>query len=358
MGRTVGARHGDRGKGFDAALDLLVRMGAAKGCVELSEVQRASEAHDLEDEEAETLMEQLEEKGYSVDDDCGRERQRAGFSNGELAAATADTLGMFLREIGQYPLLTKEEEVDLAKRIEDGDREAKDKMVTSNLRLVVSIAKRYQGQLPLVDLIQEGILGLIRAVEKFDWRRGFKFSTYATWWIRQAVGRAIQTQARIIRIPVHQAEREWKVWRTERDLASKLGRPPTDEEIARGAGISLRQLEELRSSARVVASLDEPVTSESDTALGELRAREAPEFEEQIHLSLREEGVRKALTSLPEKEREVITLRFGIDSGDPMTLQEVGQRLGLSRERVRQIEAEALARLAVAREVQSLQDVA
>ncbi len=279
-------------------------------------------------------------------------RRRAQVDGGP-APAGADSVGLFLHEIGRYPLLTKDEEIEVAKAIEAGDPVAKDRMVTSNLRLVVSIAKRYQGQMPLGDLVQEGIIGLMRAVDKFDWRRGFKFSTYATWWIRQAIGRAIQTQARTIRIPVHLAEREWKAWAAERSLTAELGRDPTDEEVAEAARISVPELERLRQTARIVASLDQPVDDGSETELGELAAWEAPDLEEQVHSALEEESVRKALEQLPEAERTVITLRYGLE-GEPVTLREVGKLLGVSHERVRQLESSALERLGRVAEIEAL----
>ena len=280
-------------------------------------------------------------------------RRRRPRAPGSPTPTSADSVGQFLHEIGRYPLLTKEEEVELAKRVEDGDQDAKDHMITSNLRLVVSIAKRYQGQMALGDLVQEGTIGLIRAVDKFDWRRGFKFSTYATWWIRQAIGRAIQTQSRTIRIPVHLAEREWKAWSAERALTADLGRDPTDEEIAEAARISVPELQRLRQTARIVASLDQPVEEGGETELGELAAWQGPDLEEQVHLGLEVECIRKALDTLPDPEREVIRLRYGLD-GEPVTLREVGKRLGVSHERVRQLESAALQRLAVNAEIESL----
>ena len=212
-------------------------------------------------------------------DDCGREAEPpTSYANGELAAMTGDTLQLFLRDIRRHPLLSADEEIELAKRIERGDLEAKERMVNSNLRLVVSLAKKYQGhELSLLDLIQEGILGLIRAAEKFDWRKGYKFSTYATFWIRQAIQRGLANQGRTIRIPVHIGQRERKIARVERELAVKLERPPTDEEIAEAADITLRELEETRDAARTVTSLDRPVGEEEDTVLGDLFASDAPE---------------------------------------------------------------------------------
>ncbi|HWD08019.1 MAG TPA: sigma-70 family RNA polymerase sigma factor [Actinomycetota bacterium] len=280
-------------------------------------------------------------------------RKRRGAADGAPPPAGADSVGQFLHEIGRYPLLTKDEEIELAQRVEAGDQAAKDHMVTSNLRLVVSIAKRYQGQMPLGDLVQEGIIGLIRAVDKFDWRRGFKFSTYATWWIRQAIGRAIQTQSRTIRIPVHLAEREWKAWSAERSLRTELGREPTDQEVADAARISVEELIRLRQTARIVASLDQPIEEGGETELGELAAWEGPDLEEQVHAGIEEQTVRRALESLSETERQVIRLRYGLD-GEPITLREVGKLLGVSHERVRQIETSALEHLSRAAEIEAL----
>ena len=230
---------------------------------------------ELDEEELETLYAELEERGISLSDDCGR--QTAGdatYVNGDLATATTDSLQLFLNEAGRYALLSAAEEVELAKKIEQGDVEAKNRMINSNLRLVVSIAKKYQGHgLSLLDLIQEGVIGLIRAVEKFDWRRGYKFSTYATWWIRQAVQRGVANKSRTIRIPVHIADREQKIGRAERELMAKLGRPPTDEEISEASKISLKHLREVREAARAVTSLDKPVGDDNDASIGDLDRR-------------------------------------------------------------------------------------
>src|SRR5712692_4926106 len=222
-----------------------------------------------------------------------------------------DLVRLFLNEIGRYPLLTADQEIALAKRIEKGDAAARDEMIRSNLRLVVSIAKRYQGHgLPLLDLVQEGMLGLIRAVEKFDWRRGFKFSTYGTWWIRQAIGRAIHNHARTIRLPAHLVERERKVHLAERRLATDLGRAPTDKEVAEAAKISLRELSQVRHAARAVTSLDAPVGDDGDTNLGDLIAGSPDVASEEVHAAIERQSLHRAVAELPDAEREVIELRF------------------------------------------------
>jgi RNA polymerase primary sigma factor len=263
------------------------------------------------------------------------------------APLTTDSLQLFLNEAGRYPLLTAAEEVELAKRIERGDMVAKERMITSNLRLVVSIARRYQTQgITLGDLIQEGVIGLIRATEKFDWRRGFKFSTYATWWIRQAVQRGVANKARTIRIPVHVVEREQKVARTERELFARLGHLPSEEEIAAHAKLPLTQVREVREAARAVASTDAPIGADGDSSFGELFAAGGPTTEDEVDAVFRGDAVRRAVSKLPERQRDVISLRFGLVGDGPNSLEQVGRQLGITRERVRQIEAEALRRLA------------
>jgi RNA polymerase primary sigma factor len=260
---------------------------------------------------------------------------------------STDSLQQFLNEAGRYPLLTAAEEVELAKRIERGDMQAKERMITSNLRLVVSIARRYQTQgITLGDLIQEGVIGLIRATEKFDWRRGFKFSTYATWWIRQAVQRGVANKSRTIRIPVHVVEREQKVARTERELLAKHGQMPTDEEIAKVSKLPLTQVREVRNAAKAVASTDAPIGSDGDSSLGDLFAAAGPTTEDEVDQTLRTDAVRRAVARLPERQRDVISLRFGLRGGEPTSLEQIGKELGITRERVRQIEADALRRLA------------
>jgi RNA polymerase primary sigma factor len=334
----------------------LLEKGVEVGCVEISELNELVEALELGEEEVTGLYEQLEERHVDVHDDCGHEKAEATYVNGDLAVATTDALQLFLNEMARYPLLTAEEEVELAKRIERGDKAAKDRMVNSNLRLVVSIAKKYQGHgLSLLDLIQEGIIGLIRAVEKFDWRRGFKFSTYATWWIRQAVQRGVANKARTIRMPVHIVDRERKIAKAERELLTKLGRVPTLQEVAKAAKLPIKQVREVQNAARAVTSLDRPVGAEGDTSLGELVAGDEAPPEEELEVSLRQEALRRAVAELPDRERDVLKLRFGLNGDpDPKSLEQIGKTLGLTRERVRQIENDALQRLAVSRELDAL----
>src|SRR3989442_2251740 len=284
-------------------LRLLMEHGEEMGWIHMSAFTALVQELELDDDELSGLYEQIEARRIELTDDCGfPEIHDATYVNGEVAAMTTDSLQLFLNEAGRYPLLTAAEEVELAKAIERGDRAAKDRMVNSNLRLVVSIAKKYQGHgLSLLDLIQEGIIGLIRAVEKFDWRRGYKFSTYATWWIRQAVQRGVANKSRTIRIPVHILERETKIARAERELIAKLERAPTDAEIAKHAKLSPKNVAEGRSAARAVTSLDRPVGEDGDTTFGDLFAGEASEPVEEVHVSLAENVVRQAVDTLPER---------------------------------------------------------
>src|SRR5690349_17391918 len=336
-------------------IDALIARGEQEGCINLSQLNELVGEHELDEDEVARVYEQLEERNIELSDDCGHESADSTYVNGHLAVATTDALQLFLNEMARYPLLTADEEVELAKLIERGDKEAKDRMINSNLRLVVSIAKKYQGHgLSLLDLIQEGIIGLIRAVEKFDWRRGFKFSTYATWWIRQAVQRGVANKARTIRIPVHIADREQRIARAERTLAPKLGRQPTEEEVAKQAKLPLKQVREVRQAARAITSLDRPI-GEGEGAFGDLFAAEGAEPEEELTVSLEQDVLRRAVAQLPEREREVVKRRYGLNGdSDPKSLEAIGRELGLTRERVRQIEASALEQLAVNREIEAL----
>jgi RNA polymerase primary sigma factor len=322
----------------------------------MSDLERLASDEQLSDNEVEAVYDALAERGIEVHDDCAHDGARpARYTNTDVAVQTGDALALFLDEIGRHRLLTAEEEVELAKRIEAGDEAAKERMINANLRLVVHIAKRYQGQgLTLLDLIQEGIFGLIRAVEKFDWRRGFKFSTYATWWIRQSLQRAIQNHAREIRLPAHVAEQARRVERAREKLVKELDRDPTDEEIATAAGLRAEQVRGLLDAARVVASLDQPVGEEADTSLGELVAGTPDEFTEQVHVSLEEESVRQAVASLPEPQRTVIRMRYGLGGRDPMSVYQIGRELHMGPRRVRALEADGLARLALRRELAAL----
>jgi RNA polymerase primary sigma factor len=341
-------------------IEALIERNEDNACVNLSDLSEVLQEADLSDDEVQQIQDNIEARGIELSDDCGRVTQEATrISPSELNTVTTDALQLFLNEIRRYPLLTAADEVRLAKLIEKGDPEAKEQMINSNLRLVVSIAKKYQGQdLQLLDLIQEGILGLIRAAEKFDWRRGYKFSTYATFWIRQAIQRGIANKARTIRIPVHIGQRERKIARASRELHAKLGREPTDEEISAETELPLDQIEEARDTIRTITSLDRPVGEEGETALGDLLPSDDPEPSEEVDVSLRQEALRSALQHLPERERNVVKLRYGINGDDPTPLRETGRRLGLSPERVRQIEGDALKRLAMTRELEGLSEAA
>jgi RNA polymerase primary sigma factor len=270
-----------------------------------------------------------------------------------------DSLQLFFNEARRHPLLTAEDEIELAKRIERGDLAAKERMINANLRLVISVARKYQGQgLPLSDLIQEGMLGLIRAVEKFDWRKGFKFSTYGTLWIRQAIGRGLANSGRTVRLPVHIVARARKISDAERKLAVQLGRQPTEEEIAEFVDLPIDEVADIRRADRGPTSLDQGVGEDGETALGDLIAGEGPTVEDEVVSNLEDDRLREAVETLPEVERDIITLRFGLDREEPHALRETGRRLGLSSERVRQLEDRALRRLAQDDAVAALREAA
>ncbi len=343
------------------AEELVLRVGREqRGCLELSEVSEAVQDAALDEADVQILHELLAERGVELRDDCGRERpEEVSYVNDELALRTTDAMALFLEEVRRYPLLSREEEGELAQRIERGDLAAKERLVNSNLRLVIANARKYQGHdLPLLDLIQEGILGLIRAAEKFDHRKGFKFSTYATFWVRQALQRALDNRARTIRIPVHLGQRERRIARAGRELAARLGRDPTEEEVAQAAELTVEQLREALETARVVTSLDRPVGEEEGTAFGSLLPSSERGPEEEVEIVLRADTVRRALERLPEREREVLRLRYGIDGCEPTPLAETGRRLGISQDAVRRLERKALSALATSRELEALHPVA
>jgi RNA polymerase primary sigma factor len=344
-------------------LAALLEAGEANGQVRQAELQEILEPLELDVLEIDALYMELDRRGIELlTDEPEKEKEAPVPPTPAPPAATipvettTDALQLFLREAGRHQLLTAAQEVELAKKIEGGDMLAKQRMIQSNLRLVVSIAKNYRNQgLPFLDLIQEGTLGLIRAVEKFDWRRGFKFSTYATWWIRQAVARALADKARTIRMPVHIVERMQKMNRAERTLWMELGREPTLEEIAEEASLPIEQAREVKAAARASASLDQPVGETEDAVFGDFVAGDDPLPEERVESSLRSQALAVALQALPERERHVLVLRYGLVDEEPKTLEEIGKRLGLTRERVRQIELESLRRLAGLREMQVVQ---
>ena len=341
-------------------IERLVELADERDCLELSELERVLDAADLDEDEIAVVHEELRARGIDLRDDCGRAAPPTEYRQDQLAETTTDAMQLFLQEVRRHPLLTKAEEVELAKRVEQGDLDAKERLINSNLRLVVSNAKRYQNRgLSLLDLIQEGILGLIRAAEKFDWRKGFKFSTYATFWIRQALQRALDNNARVIRLPTNVAQLERKVSRIERELEARLGRPPTDEELLDGAEVDPADLARIREAPRAVTSLDRPVGEEGDTTLGELLPGEGQAVEEEVEVSLRETAVRRAIERLPEREHEVIAMRYGLNGDrEPASTEAIARRLELSPTRVRQLEARALERLAAEREMAELAEAA
>jgi len=349
-------------------LQKLVQDGVEKGFLTYDEIVKGIEDVELTKEQVEDFYTYLIDHGVELME--GEEHKHPPHEQPQLAEEeklpkldltvepSLDSLRLYLREIGKVPLLTADQEVYLAKRIERGDMGAKTQMIEANLRLVVSIAKSYLGRgLSFLDLIQEGSLGLIRAVEKFDYRKGYKFSTYATWWIRQAVTRAIADKARTIRIPVHMVEKLNKVVHIERQLVQRLGREPLPEEIAEELEITTEEVRDILRMAQLPVSLEKPIGEEEDSSLGDFvpdEQAESPYDTAQVHL--RREDIKKALDALPERERQVIELRFGLKGEQPCTLEEVGKAFGVTRERIRQIENNTLKKLESLPEAQGLRD--
>jgi RNA polymerase primary sigma factor len=330
----------------DKEWQQLLEAAEESGSLRRSAIAVILDEFELDPLELDPVCRELEQQGMEIIED---DRAPPPL----VLETTTDALQLFLRDAGRHPLLTAAQEVELTKRIERGDEQAKRTMIESNLRLVVSIAKKYRHQgLPFLDLIQEGTLGLIRAVEKFDWRRGFKFSTYATWWIGQAVARGLADKARTIRMPVHIVERMQKLNRAERMLWSELGRKPKLKEVTERAGLPLRQALEVEAAAHASTSLDQPLGEQGDALFGDMVAGEGPLPEERVECTLRSEALAQALAILDERARTVIVLRYGLYESEPKTLDEIGRRLGVSRERVRQLETEALKCLARVRETE------
>ena len=331
--------------------ELLAR-GEMLGFLSLEEVAEVLEEAGRGPAAVEAAIAELEEAGVELVDEAEARRRLAAQAPPPLRMAAqmpalGDSLALYLREIGKVPLLTAADEMRLAKRVEKGDASAREHMIAANLRLVVSIAKNYRNRgLPFLDLIQEGTLGLVRAVEKFDWRRGFKFSTYATWWIRQAVTRALADKGRTIRIPVHVVEKLNQISRAERVLIGQLGREPTVEEIGEAAGIPPGEVEEILRSAQPTVSLEKPVGDEEESELGRFLADEnsiAPDASAEI--SLREQALRDLLDQLSYRERRVLELRYGLRGEKPRTLDELGRMFNVTRERIRQVESQSLQKL-------------
>ena len=350
-------------------LQQLIGEGRERGYLTFEEIAGTLEEVDVTKEQVQTLHTYLVEHGVDVVAADGLTAYKEGKSAGRGEAAkkpeldltvepSLDSLRLYLRSIGRVELLTAAQEIALAKRIERGDMSAKQHMVEANLRLVVSIAKGYLGRgLTFLDLIQEGSLGLIRAVEKFDHRRGFKFSTYATWWIRQAVTRAIADKARTIRIPVHMVEKLNRVGHVERQLVQKLGREPEPSEIAEELEITVREVREIQRVGQQPISLEKPVGEEEDSELGDFVADDDAESPlESAEDAMQRQDVQRALEALPERERQVIELRFGLRGIEPLTLEEVGRAFGVTRERIRQIEMNTLKKLKQLPEAQKLRE--
>jgi RNA polymerase primary sigma factor len=361
-GVVVGARRtGGDGDETTVALEhdearALVKQGQEAGFLTQDEVALALDELGLDTQELDSFYKELDDLQIEVVGEAP-EMQTAVEETREVST---DALQLFLKDIGRVPLLTAAQEVELSKRIERGDHPAKQKMVESNLRLVVSIAKNYRNQgLPFLDLIQEGTIGLVRAAEKFDHRKGFKFSTYATWWIRQAVARALADKARTIRMPVHVVEKLNKIGRSERKLLSELGRDPSNNEIADDLELSIEEVEQIRRSAQAPISLEKPVGDEEESEFGHFLADEnaaAPDLSAEE--SLRKEVLMRVLGGLSHRERRVLELRYGLGGEQPCTLDEVGRTFNVTRERVRQIENQSLKKLQAMAESQRLKEVA
>jgi RNA polymerase primary sigma factor len=348
-------------------LHKLVQDGTEKGFLTYDEIVAGLEDVDLTKEQIEDFYTYLVDHGVELLEgethkhpphEQATPEEEKGPKLDLSVEPSLDSLRLYLREIGKVSLLTADQEVYLAKRIERGDMSAKTQMIEANLRLVVSIAKSYLGRgLSFLDLIQEGSLGLIRAVEKFDYRKGYKFSTYATWWIRQAVTRAIADKARTIRIPVHMVEKLNKVVHIERQLVQRLGREPRPDEIAEELEITTDEVREILRMSQLPISLEKPIGEEEDSELGDFVQDESAESPfDTATLSLRREDVEHALSALPERERQVIELRFGLSGAQPCTLEEVGRAFGVTRERIRQIENNTLKKLESLPEAQGLKD--
>jgi RNA polymerase primary sigma factor len=334
----------------------LVKQGQEAGYLTHDEIARALE--ELEPVQLDEFYQALEELHIEVVDEAEGDADLD--LEPEAREVSTDALQLFLKDIGRVPLLTAAQEVELAKRIERGDHAAKQTMVESNLRLVVSIAKNYRNQgLPFLDLIQEGTIGLVRAAEKFDYRKGFKFSTYATWWIRQAVARALADKARTIRMPVHVVEKLNKIGRTERKLLGELGREPTAHEIAEELELDPVEVEQIRRSAQAPISLEKPVGDEEESEFGHFIADESVDSpDEAAETTLRKEALVRILGTLSLRERRVLEMRYGLGGQHPCTLDEVGRTFNVTRERVRQIENQSLKKLQALAESQKLRDVA
>ncbi len=335
---------------------ILLETGRAAGKLGADEIARALDELDLDTGQLEDFYTALDEAQIEV----VAEVVDAPEIEVDTREVSTDTLQLFLKDIGKVPLLTAAQEVELAKRIERGEHAAKQAMVEANLRLVVSIAKRYRNQgLPFLDLIQEGTIGLVRAAEKFDYRKGFKFSTYATWWIRQAVARALADKARTIRMPVHVVEKLNKIVRAERKLRAELGREPNSTEIGNELDLESDEVDAIRRSAQTPVSLEKPVGDEDESEFGHFLTDEsAPLPDEAAEVTLRREALSSILATLSHRERRVLELRYGLDGEQPRTLDEVGRTFNVTRERIRQIENQSLKKLRALAESQKLRDVA